>query len=189
MQSGSRDESAAAETGTHGASETAVAVDVAVLAARLIGLALIAHGAQKVSGLFGGRGLVGTAAWMEARGFRPGRLFALLAGLSLMLGGLLIALGLGGPIGPMLAVAALVVALVAVTAPAGFFSQNKGCETTLVYLLLIVLLAVLGYGEYSLDALLHLSALWTPHVVGIAIATGAAAGLLATFLRRQSAGA
>ena len=70
-------------------------MNLALLIARLIGLGLMAHGSQKLSGLFGGRGLGGTAQWMEQRGFRPGLLFAIAAGVNELLGGLLLVLGLG----------------------------------------------------------------------------------------------
>ena len=59
-----------------------VAVSVAFLLARLIlGLGLAAHGTQKLFGWFGGQGLAGTGGFFEGLGFRPGRLFALMAGL------------------------------------------------------------------------------------------------------------
>ena len=44
---------------------------------RLIaGILFIAHGAQKLFGLFGGYGLEGTGQWMESIGLAPGYLMA-----------------------------------------------------------------------------------------------------------------
>ncbi|MFD9676680.1 DoxX family protein [Streptomyces sp. NPDC059981] len=56
--------------------------DLALLALRTgTGAVLIAHGAQKLFGWFGGAGLAGTAAAMEHMGFTPGRESAIAAGL------------------------------------------------------------------------------------------------------------
>jgi putative oxidoreductase len=58
-------------------------MDAALLIARLIiGLALAAHGMQKLLGWFGGYGLKGTAGFFESIGFRPGLFFAVTAGLA-----------------------------------------------------------------------------------------------------------
>src|SRR5665213_371156 len=66
----------------------------------VIGLGFASHGAQKLFGWFGGYGLAGTGGFFESIGFKPGKLFAGAAGASELIGGLLLALGLGGPIGP-----------------------------------------------------------------------------------------
>ena len=85
-----------------------VALDAATLGgglliARLVlGLAIAAHSTQKLFGWFGGYGLAGTGGYFENLGFRPGRLFAAAAALSEITGGVLVALGLFGPIGPAL---------------------------------------------------------------------------------------
>ena len=57
-------------------------MDLGLLVARLVlGPLMAAHGAQKLFGWFGGHGLSGTGGFFESLGFRPGRLFALAAGL------------------------------------------------------------------------------------------------------------
>ena len=69
---------------------------------RLIQGSLMAgHGAQKLFGSFGGPGLEGTSGFMEMLGLRPGRPWAYLAGLSEFGGGVLTALGLLNPLGPL----------------------------------------------------------------------------------------
>ncbi len=86
-----------------------------LLAGRLVlGLLLAGHGAQKLFGWFGGHGLAGTGAFFESLGFRPGRAFAAAAALSELGGGLLIALGFLGPVGPALIVAVMIVAALTV---------------------------------------------------------------------------
>src|SRR5258706_15566960 len=101
-----------------------------LLIARLVlGLAISAHGAQKLFGWFGGYGLNGTGGFLESIGFRPGRLFALAAGLAEFGGGVLTALGFLGPLGPALIILVMmVVALLTVKFPHGFFSPSNGNE-------------------------------------------------------------
>ena len=61
----------------------------------VVGLGFAAHGAQKLFGWFGGYGLAGTGGFFETVGFKPGKLFAGAAGVGEVLGGLLLALGVG----------------------------------------------------------------------------------------------
>ena len=157
----------------------------ALLAVRLIvGLGLAAHGAQKLFGWFGGYGLKGTGGWLESLGFRPGQTFALLAGLGEFVGGSLVALGLGGPIGPGLMISVLVVAILTVHIKNGFFVTANGFELPLLYISIGVLFAMIGYGAYSLDRAFGLMGLTTVRHARIAIAAGMVAGLLAVSARR-----
>src|SRR3981189_1818294 len=106
-------------------------MDAGLLIARLIlGLAISAHGAQKLFGWFGGYGLNGTGGFFESIGFRPGRLFALAAGLAEFGGGVLTALGFLGPAGPALIILVMMVALLTVHLPHGFFAQSKPGRTS-----------------------------------------------------------
>src|SRR5437762_3853582 len=90
-------------------------IDTGLLIARLVfGLMMAAHGAQKLFGWFGGHGLAGTAGFLEALGFRPGRAFATTASVSEFGSGLLVALGLFGPVGPALMLSVMIVAAVSV---------------------------------------------------------------------------
>ena len=107
-------------------------MDALFLIVRLVGLGFAAHGAQKLFGWFGGYGLAGTGGYFEGMGWRPGRVFAAVAGLGEFLGGLLLFLGLGGPIGPMLIIAVMVVAAVSVHWPAGWFAP-KGVELPVLH--------------------------------------------------------
>jgi putative oxidoreductase len=128
--------------------------DLGLLALRLgVGSTLAAHGAQKLFGWFGGGGIEGTAAGMEAMGFRPSRPSAVLAGLGETGGGVLLALGLATPVGGA-AAASTMVAAGAVHRPAGFFAMKGGYEYTGVLGLVGTALAIAGPGRYSVDALL-----------------------------------
>jgi putative oxidoreductase len=159
-----------------------------LLARAVFGLVMAAHGAQKLFGWFGGYGLDGTGGYLEGLGFRPGRLFAMLAGASEFGGGLLLALGLLGPIGSTLILAIMIVAAITVHWQGGLFSTSNGIEVPLLYATGVTALALTGPGRYSLDALLGLTSLWTPALVWSALAIGIVGGVANLALRRAPAG-
>ena len=162
-------------------------MDIALLIVRLIvGLAIAAHGAQKLFGWFGGYGLAGTSGFFEQLGWRPGRLFVLGASLSELAGGLLTALGLWGALGTALIVMEMVAALLAVHAPKGFWATNGGYELNLMYIAVAIALAFAGFGEFSLDRVFGLTFLTTPAQAWIAIGIGALLGLLNVMMRRPA---
>ncbi len=128
-------------------------MNAGLLLVRLIlGAALAAHGSQKLFGWFGGHGLAGTGGFMESLGFRPGKTFALAAGLGELVGGLLVILGFLGPIGPGLIVLVMVVAMETVHWKNGFFAMSNGIEMPLAWATTAVALAFAGPGAWSLDA-------------------------------------
>jgi putative oxidoreductase len=165
-------------------------VSAGLLVARVaLGLLMAAHGSQKLFGWFGGHGLAGTGGFFESLGFRPGRTFALAAGLAETGGGLLVALGFLGPVGPALIVSVMTVAALVVHRPNGLFAMTNGVELPLLYSAGAIALALTGPGAYSLDALLGLQSLWTPAVVGTAIAAGIGGGIANLIVRRTPAAA
>ena len=165
-------------------------VSLGLLVARLVlGLLMAAHGSQKLFGWFGGHGLAGTGGFLEQLGFRPGRTFALAAGLAEVGGGLLVALGFLGPVGPALVLSVMVVAALAVHRSGGLFATTNGIEVPLLYAAGAVALALTGPGAYSLDALFGLEALSAPAVVLAAIAVGLIGGAVNLFTRRVPASA
>ena len=163
-----------------------MSLDLAILIARLvIGLGLAAHGSQKLFGWFGGYGIKGTGGFMEALGFRPGSLFATLAGASEFFGGLLVALGFAGPIGPAIILATMIVAIVSVHISKGFLAQNGGWEMPGIYSAAVITFACAGYGMYSIDANVPaMAALQTPTVVWSVLGLGVVGGIANLLIRR-----
>lgn len=155
-----------------------------LLVLRLIfGIVMAAHGAQKLFGWFGGYGLSGTGGYFDSLGFRPGRIFAFAAGASELLGGVLTAAGLFGPVGPALILAPMIVAAIAVHWQGGLFAMTNGIELPLLYAAAAIALGLTGPGALSLDALLRIH---TSLAVNAAILTAAALGGFANLaLRKQ----
>jgi putative oxidoreductase len=147
---------------------------------------MAAHGTQKLFGWFGGYGLAGVGGYFESIGFRPGRTFALAAGLAETVGGLLVALGLLGPVGPAVVVSVMIVAGITVHWANGVFATDNGIEVPLLYGVVMAGLALTGHGEYSLDAALGLTSLWTPAVTWAVLAIGIVGGLGNLAIRRQA---
>lgn len=163
-------------------------LDLGFLFARiLVGLLMTAHGAQKLFGWFGGHGLKATGEFFGQLGFQPGRLFATAAALGEFTSGLLIALGLFGPVGPALLLAVMVVAAISVHWKNGLFATGNGIELPLLYSVAAVRFALTGPGSYSLDAALGLQWTWTPRVIAVALAVGVLGGGVNLAIRRGPA--
>jgi len=141
------------------------------------GLIMAAHGSQKLFGWFGGHGIAGTGGFLETIGFRPGRLFAAAAGLSEFWGGVLIATGLFGPIGPALVIATMTVAMLTVHRGHGLFAMTNGIEVPLLYAVIAAALALTGFGAFSLDHAVGFAALWSPTIVWAVLALGVLGGI------------
>src|SRR6185295_4964382 len=125
-----------------------------LLARVVIGLVMAAHGTQKLFGWFGGHGLNKTGEFFVHLGFRPGRAFVTAASVTEITSGLLVALGLLGPIGPALMISVMIVAMITVHWEHGLFAANNGVEVPLLYSTTALGLALIGYGHYSLDTVL-----------------------------------
>lgn len=163
-------------------------MDAGLLMARLIlGGLMAAHGTQKLFGWFGGYGIAGTGAFFESLGFRPGRLFATAAALGELGGGVLVALGLLGPVGPALVLSVMIVAAVSVHWQNGLFATSNGIELPLLYAAGAAALALTGPGRYSLDVLLGLASLWTPALAWTALGIGILGGIANLAIRRTPA--
>jgi len=154
--------------------------DLGLLAARLaLGLGLASHGTQKAFGWFGGPGPQGAAGFMESLGLKPGETFATAASYNEIASGMMIALGLGGPLGPAGAISTMLVAAETVHKPNGFFAGKGGVEVNVLYSAGALALASAGYGALSVDHLFGLDRkLHHPVVTALALGGGIAAAYL-----------
>jgi putative oxidoreductase len=123
--------------------------DVALLLLRVvIGAVFVAHGAQK---LFGGQ-LDTVANAMVGYGLEPGMVFAVLAGVLELGGGLLLLVGLLTPLAGLVIAGVMVVAIATVTAPKGFIAPpGVGYEYNLMVIAVALTLVIDGPGRLSLD--------------------------------------
>ncbi len=160
-------------------------VALGLLLGRLVfGALFAAHGGQKLFGWFRGHGLQGTGEFFESIGFRPGRTFAVAAGLTELASGLLILLGFLGPVGPALLLSVMTVAIVTVHRGNGLLATSNGSELPLLYATAALGLALAGPGPYSLDALLGISMLWSSGTTWALLGAGVIGGLAHVAARR-----
>lgn len=125
---------------------------IGLLVLRLvIGLTMVGHGTQKLFGWFGGHGLSATGDTFHGLGYRPGKAFALTAGVTEAAGGLMLAVGLLTPLAGAAVVGTMVNAVLAVHLRNGFWAQNEGVEYPIALMGVGVAVAFTGAGTYSLD--------------------------------------
>jgi putative oxidoreductase len=94
--------------------------------------------------------------------------------------------GFLGPIGPALMISVMIVAAVTVHWENWLFAQANGIELPLLYATGALAVALSGFGPYSLDALLGLAPVWTPKLVGTALAVGVIGGFANLMVRRRA---
>jgi putative oxidoreductase len=123
-----------------------------------IGAVFVAHGAQKLFGIWGGGGLAGTAAFFGQLGLTPAYPLALLIGLIEFAGGLML---IAGALTLYVALALalnMLVAIWKVHLANGFFlnwsmvaGQGHGYEFNLALIGALVSLMLTGPGAFSVD--------------------------------------
>lgn len=133
-------------------------LDIALLLLRaMIGVVFITHGSQKLFGAFGGGGLDAAANAMAGFGLKPGRFFAVLAGISEFSGGLLLLVGLLTPLAGLIITGVMIVAIAVSTGERGFIVLGGlGYEYNLVLIAIALALVLAGPGRLSIDSQLGL---------------------------------
>ena len=121
-----------------------------VLRAALGGL-LAGHGSQKAFGWFNGPGLEGTSGFMEMLGLRPGRPWGTLAAFSELGGGVLTALGLLHPLGPLGVISSMSIATTKAHWDKPIWVAEGGAELPVTNIAVATALMLNGPGKYSLD--------------------------------------
>jgi putative oxidoreductase len=160
-------------------------VDSGILIVRLVvGLYVAGHGAQKLFGWFGGPGLGATIGGMgNGLGFRPARFWAMSLSVAETVGGLLMVLGLLGPLGPMAVAGAMFGAAVFGHWSKGPWSARGGYELAATNLAVALGVALLGVGSLSLDAWLGLA---VPPLASEVFGAAVVLGVLAAGLSRRA---
>ena len=161
-------------------------MDLGLLLIRLVvGGLLAGHGIQKLFGRLGGYGLTGTAGYLEAHGFRPGRAFAALAGTAELAGGALLVVGFATPVAAALISSTMLVAVRTDHAGKGLWIFNGGAEYALTVAAVALAVAVVGPGALSVDQAAGL--LLGGPAAGVAAAVVAAIGAAVVLLARDPA--
>lgn len=156
-----------------------------------VGLLMIGHGTQKVFGWFGGHGPRGTGQFFESLGLRPGSTMAILAGVTEITGGVLIALGFLTPLGAALVSAVMFTAVFTAHRGKGIWATEGGAEYNLVLIAGMFALTAVGAGAWSVDNALGLDldgAGWAFAELGVALigATAMVAVGRAAYLRGET---
>ena len=130
-------------------------LDAALLLLRGVSGGLLAgHGAQKVFGAFEGPGPEGTQGMAEKLGLQPSNIWGHVAGLSELVGGGLTALGALSPVGPLTAMAPMVMATRLVHWNKPVWNSAGGAELPLLNMASFGALALAGPGRFSVDGAL-----------------------------------
>ena len=163
----------------------ALAADLALLLLRgVLGAVMLAHGWNHVWG--GGR-IAGTSRWFASLGMRPPRLHAWLASVSELVAGALLVLGLMTPLAGAAVLGTMLVAWVVNHRGNGFFifRPGEGWEYVMVLAALGVVVAALGAGRWSLDAVLGLEGLSGGRGVLTAVVLGGGGAAVTVVLGRR----
>lgn len=123
----------------------------AIILRVVLGLALAAHGSQKLFGWLGGSGPAGTRKFFAGLGFRTPLAMAFIAGLSELGGGLLFGLGLFTPLAALALAVVMLNAIGTVHWKKGFFNSAGGFEYNLLIIATALAVTATGPGRFSLD--------------------------------------
>jgi putative oxidoreductase len=115
-----------------------------------LGIVFIAHGLQKVFGMFGGSGVENFATMLGNLGFAPALFWAYLAAYTELLGGICVLLGLCTRLSSISIATLIAVAAFKVHVAKGFFLSAGGFEYTFLIFCAAVALVISGGGPLSI---------------------------------------
>ncbi|MGH3930968.1 MAG: DoxX family protein [Pseudonocardiaceae bacterium] len=157
--------------------------DLGLLVLRLVlGGAFIAHGCQKLFGLFGGPGIDGFAGALRGFGYRQADVLSVVTGVTELAGGSLVVLGLFTQLGAA-GLLGIMVNTIALKWGNGLFASPGGFELDLMLAAMASTLILAGPGRIALDQ----GRAWSRRPVatgGIFLFLGIAVGLVFYFLLR-----
>jgi putative oxidoreductase len=133
--------------------------DCALLVARIaLAWIFIYYGGGKLFGWFNGLGIHGTAIYFsQTAHLHPGGFFAVLGGLIEFFGAIALALGLASRLAGIALFGDMVMAMITITWVTGFNNRVNppGYQLNLAVGVLALVVAILGSGRFSLDALVE----------------------------------
>lgn len=118
----------------------------------VVAVVFIYHGGQKLFGWFGGPGLEGAAQWMESIGIPFPKVNALLASITEVVGAVVLLLGTGTRVAAVPLAFTMLVAI-ATAHRGGFDVRTGGMEYVLTLGVVLVALALLGPGTFTVTRL------------------------------------
>jgi putative oxidoreductase len=116
-----------------------------------LGVVFLAHGLQKLFGVFGGNGLLGTITFMEDIGFFPATFWGLLLALAEFFGGLFALIGFYSRWAGLTLSIVMATAVFIVHLPNGLFLSERGFEYAGSLLCMAIALTISGGGNISID--------------------------------------
>ncbi len=126
------------------------AIDIGMLILRgTLGLIFFAHGAQKLLGWFGGKGLFATlVAFEDGMGIPP--FLGYMAIFTEFFGGIALMFGVLSRLAGLGIAVTMLVAIFKVSLKGGFFMENKGMEYNLALLAMAICVVLIGPGMIAL---------------------------------------
>ena len=130
-------------------------IDAGLLLLRIVvGLLFVGHGAQKLFGWFGGKGMAPHIEITRKLNVHPAVLWAWASALTEFLGGLAFAFGFLTPLVSAALVGNMLVAIIRAHWKNGLWNQQGGIEFPLTMALVSFVVGAVGAGVYSLDTIL-----------------------------------
>jgi len=114
-----------------------------------LGAIFIAHGGQKLFGLFGGIGIEGTTKMMEGLGFSHPQVVALIWSYIEFGGGILLILGVLARYSAVMLTIVMLISTWKMNFAYGFFLQDGGIEYNLLLIAACIPLMCMGGGSWS----------------------------------------
>lgn len=114
-----------------------------------VGIIFAAHGLQKLAGAFGGPGIPGVTEMMKGLGFTSPLVWAWILAVSETLGGIFLFLGILPRFSAAVIAVVMIVAIMKVHLPNGFFMSQKGFEYQFLILMVCLSIIIMGAGRFS----------------------------------------
>lgn len=125
-------------------------LDLAMLLLRIvIGVVFVAHGAQKLFGMFGGIGLEGTSKIIEGMGMATPQIYAMIWACIEFIGGIFLIFGISARWAAVAIAFTMFIRLWKLNMVYGFFIENGGIEYNLMVIGACIPIILLGGGKWA----------------------------------------